>query len=269
MMDYLAPVAPAPPAMLAPLPGVRVPLRAHVMVATPCYTGSVAHEYCHSLQLETMLCLSKGVLLEPVYAAGFSLVQHARNWLNAEFLARPEFTHILWIDDDLGWAPGAILKLLDCDLDAVGGCYTTKSPKNPVYPYESLGPVVGSLQPVRKLPGGFLLLKRHVVEKVSASCERYLLDHNGETRESAHVFDLALVAAADRPGKLRLLGEDFVMAQRILEAGFGLYCYTDINFMHLGRHAWRGNLAKTLAEEAARGFTGQGSEAAHRKNTEA
>jgi hypothetical protein len=241
-------------------------VKARVFVATPCYSGNVAHECALAMQIASIYCILRGVVLDWQIAAGFSLVQHGRNWLNAEFLSRKDCTHLLWLDDDLGFSPDAIIRMLERDLDAVAGAYTTKHPVTPLFPYEALGPVVDGLQEARKVPGGFTLLKRHVVEKLSDYCETYLLEHDGLVRESPHLFDLALVDSQDRPGKKQLLGEDFVMNHRLLEAGFKLFVETNIDFMHLGRHAWHGNLAKTLAEEVAAGVTGQGSLDAHQRN---
>lgn len=236
-------------------------LRARIMVATPTYTGDTVCEHTQAIQLATMHCLTKGVVLDVVHAPGFSLVQYARNWLTAEFLSRPECTHLLWVDADIGFEANAIMKLVDRNLDAVGGVYTTKHPTKPIYPYESIGPVIDGLQEVRKLPGGFLLLSRRAVESVVAMCEWHDIEHNGETRRSPHVFDLVL------NGK-QLLGEDFVFTQRLLNAGFKVFVETNITFVHIGRYAWVGNLARTLAQEAEKGV-GQGTADAWKHNEQA
>lgn len=249
----------------------RVTVARRVLVCTPTHSGDVVHECALSMQLATIHCLLRGVLLEWTFAAGFSLIQHGRNWLHQEFLSREDCHYLLWLDADVAFDPDAVVKMMHSlethGLDAVAGVYTTKHPRSPIFPYESLGPAVDNLQPARKVPGGFLLMSRSAAEAVTANCERYLLEHNGETRESAHVFEVPLVDSQEHPGKKKLLGEDFVLSKRLLDAGKKLYVQTDINFMHLGRHAWRGNLANTLAAEAAAGVTGQGSEDAHQINT--
>lgn len=245
-------------------------IKARIFVATPTYSGTVEHECALSMQVATIHCLMRGVVLDWQMASGFSIVQHGRNWLNAEFLSREDCTHILWLDADVAFDPDAITKMLHSleskGLDAVAGVYTTKHPKTPLFPYESLGPAVDNLQPARKVPGGFLLVKREAAIAVAETCEAYMLSHNGETREAPHVFDIPLVESRDHPGKLELLGEDFVFCQRLLEAKRSIYVQTDIAFMHLGRYAWHGRLSDTLVAEATAGFTGQGSEVAHTKN---
>lgn len=225
------------------------------MVATPTYSGAVAFECALSMQVATVLCLARGVLLEWVPVNGFSLVQCARDWLTAEFLSRPEFTHLLWLDDDLGFDPDAILKLLDSNLDVVGGVYPVKCDAGDQFTYIPSGDTVGYLQPVDRLPGGFLLVKRHVVETVAARCEHYQQHYkpsSNETRRTAHVFDVVLIDDPANPGTKILIGEDYLFCRRLLEAGFPLYARTDIRFSHIGRHAWSGRLsdhqrAKTAA----------------------
>lgn len=243
-------------------------IAARVMVATPTYTGDVVHECAMAMQIATVHCLMRGVALDWVFAAGCSLVQLARDWLHAEFLERKECTHLLWLDADLSFMPDVIMRMLCRNLDVVAGVYTTKSPTNPVFPYEGLGPVVNGLQQARKIPGGFILVKRHVAQAVAESCETYELNHNEQTRESAHIFEVPLIESEKDPSKKVMLGEDYVYCHHLQTLGFKIAVETDIGFAHIGRHAWHANLAKTLKDEAERGFSGQGSTAAHQINTD-
>jgi hypothetical protein len=225
--------------------------RARVMVATPTYTGAVAHECAQSMTIAAVHCATKGIILEWVFAAGFSLVQNGRNWLNAEFLDRPEFTHLLWLDDDLNFAPGAIVTLLARNLDAVGGVYTTKHPTAAIFPYQAKGPVVDGLQEVLRLPGGFLLVSRRAAEAVAAACGNwYELEHDGKKRMSPHVFE---VIVKDE----KMWGEDFVYCERLMHAGFKVYVETNLPFGHIGRYSWNANLGRVLAEESAKGVEGE------------
>lgn len=245
---------------------MEVKVKARVFVATPTYTGAPAFECALAMQIASIHSILRGVVLDWQFAAGFSLVQHGRNWLNAEFLTRTDCTHILWLDDDVAFTPDAIVRMLERDLDVVAGVYTNKHPTSPAFPYEALGPVVDGLQDARKVPGGFMLLKRKVVETVSDACECYVLEHDGKHRRSPHLFDLALVDSMDFPGEKALLGEDYVLCHRLIETGYKIAVETNIDFMHMGRRAWSGNLARTLAAEAEAGICGQGSDDAHVKN---
>jgi hypothetical protein len=102
-------------------------------------------------------------------------------------------------------------------------------------------------------------MTRTIVEKVVAACDWHIIEHNGESRRSPRFFDLRLDGE-------KLVGEDFVACERLRRAGAKIYVETNLTFKHYGRQAWNGNLAKTLAEEAASGFAGQGTPEAWDKN---
>jgi|SRR6185437_1101467 len=233
--------------------------KAHIITATPTYTGDVCCDYANCLSLAGMHCILRNVWIEPRFAAGFSLVEYARNWLVAEFLQNKAATHLFWIDSDLFFQPDAVYKMVARGKDVIAGVYSTKHETSPVFPYTALGPVVDGLQEAERVPGGFLCMTRKAVEKVVSTCEWHEIDHNGEQRMSPRFFDLRL------DGK-HLVGEDYIASERLRKAGFKIYVETDISFKHYGRKAWNANLAKTLQKEKEQGFEGQGSDTAWEKN---
>ena len=180
---------------------------------------------------------------------GFQLVQCARDWLGRRFLNRQPSSHTcVSPDDDLGFDPDAIMKLIDSDLEAVGGVpIRVKCDAGDQFTLYTIRRYGGEyLQPVDRLPGGFLLVKRHAVEAVAARCEhyqQYYRPSSNETRRTAHVFDVVLVDDPANPGTKILIGEDYLFCRRLSEAGFPLYARTDIHFSHIGRHAWSGRLS--------------------------
>ena len=76
--------------------GVDAP--ANVMVATPAYGGAVQLSYVRSL----LGYAAAGLRFTLVGIANESLVTRARNALLSTFHARPEYTHLLFLDADLG-----------------------------------------------------------------------------------------------------------------------------------------------------------------------
>jgi hypothetical protein len=236
--------------------------KAHIMCATPSYTGQVETDYANALAVASMHLALRGYLLNPRFASGFSLVEYARNWLVAEFLSIKDATHLMWIDSDLFFQPDAIFRLLQRDLPVVCGVYTTKTDdlEKCIYPYTALGPEENGLQEAERVPGGFMLMTRAAVERVCEDCEWMPIEHQGETRQSPRFFDLLM-----KDGKLH--GEDYIACARLRAAGFKIFVETDISFKHYGRKAWPANLARTLQAERESGFEGQGTKAAWDKNT--
>jgi hypothetical protein len=97
-----------------------------------------------------------------------SLITRARNTLTAKFLTNPDSTHLMFIDADIGWEPWHLLVMLNADKDVIGGLYPMKSIpiKWCVNGFEG-AKEDGALQEVSKTGTGFLLIKRHVFEKLN------------------------------------------------------------------------------------------------------
>lgn len=228
----------------------EIPIRYRIMVATPCHTGEVSCEMAQTVQLASVGCLLRGILLDWRFVIGNSLVQTARNWLAAEFLSSPEHTHLLWWDSDIGADPDGIIKLLESDKDVVAGAYLVKQP-NSFYPYMPTGPVVDNLQPVSRIASGFMLIKRAPFEAIASACDTYVMATQGRERLVPHIFDIALIPSHTNPDEKQVLGEDFVLCQRLLEAGFEIYARTDIKIAHYGRIAYTGCLGDDIARDIA------------------
>jgi hypothetical protein len=97
-----------------------------------------------------------------------SLITRARNTLTAKFLINPDSTHLMFIDADIGWEPWHLLVMLNADKDVIGGLYPMKSLpiKWCVNGFDG-AKEDGALQEVSKTGTGFLLIKRHVFEKLN------------------------------------------------------------------------------------------------------
>lgn len=242
--------------------------RARVCVAIPTYTCEVHVRLLESLTAAWVYCLVNGVELELRTAARFSLVQYARNYLVQEFLSDETFTHLFWLDADLGFDARAIVRLLEHDKDVVGGVYPVKS--FPMwFPYEADGDERNRLHKAKMLPGGFMLCTRRAVQAVADASPRFILTHAGRDYVAPHVFDLVLsddeeaqkALAALPVGEVkhlpkgadpaRLLGEDLIFSRKLRDAGFDLWVDPDIDFRHCGMMEWGGNLARTIEAEAA------------------
>jgi hypothetical protein len=100
-----------------------------------------------------------------------SLVTRARNTMVAKFLNTKESTHLMFIDADIGWEPWHLLLLLNHDVDVVGGLYPMKTLPlqwvvNGIHDGEKRAD--GNLEEVSKTGTGFMLVKRHVFEKLES-----------------------------------------------------------------------------------------------------
>jgi hypothetical protein len=64
--------------------------------------------------------------LDFYFNPGDSLVTRARNDCVAYFLSNPAFTHLFWIDADIGFSSDAAFRLLLSDRDVTAGVYPIK-----------------------------------------------------------------------------------------------------------------------------------------------
>src|ERR1700760_1152234 len=87
-------------------------IHANVYVATPSYGAVVATEYVLGL-LDLYEASSRyGFGLQTNFNSFDSLITRARNTMVAEFLADSRFTHLMWIDGDIGFKGADVLRLL-------------------------------------------------------------------------------------------------------------------------------------------------------------
>lgn len=220
--------------------------RTRVMVATPTYSGELHHRYVESYTAASIYCLFHKVELELKIVSGASLIQYARNQLIREFLEDDTYTHMMWIDADVGFDPRAIMKLIDHGKDIIGGVYPMKC--MPVqWPYEPLrGEQTADVHRANILPGGFMLCSRKAIQAVADAAPGYWHYTGGLRYRTKHVMDLVLENDT-------LLGEDVILCRRFQQAGFDVWVEPDIAFSHTGKWEWRGVLKKAIEQGALQG----------------
>ena len=89
---------------------------ANVMIATPAYGGAVQLSYVRSL----LDFAAAGIAFALVGIANESLVTRARNALLSTFHARTAFTHLLFLDADVGLSAQGLARMLAAGRDVIG-----------------------------------------------------------------------------------------------------------------------------------------------------
>lgn len=141
-----------------------------VHICMPCYGGMLTEQCFMSFVKWSNVCRQLGIDWTVETMTNESLISRARNTLTAKFLNTPGSTHLMFIDADIGWEPWHLLVLLNADKDVIGGLYPMKSipVKWCVNGIPGIEPEENGLQEVSKTGTGFLLIKRHVFEKLDA-----------------------------------------------------------------------------------------------------
>jgi hypothetical protein len=139
-----------------------------VHICMPCYGGQLTESTFMSFIKWSNTARQLGIDWTMETMTNESLITRARNTLTAKFLTNPDSTHLMFIDADIGWEPWHLLVMLNADKDVIGGLYPMKSLpiKWCVNGFDG-AKEDGALQEVSKTGTGFLLIKRHVFEKLN------------------------------------------------------------------------------------------------------
>ena len=169
------PTTDTPAAQQGPGPGqVQVNIdflkTTRVHICMPCYGGMLTESTFMSYIKWANTARQLGIDWTMETMTNESLISRARNTLTAKFLANPDSTHLMFIDADIGWEPWHLLVMLNRDVDVIGGLYPMKSlpVKWCVNGFDGAEEGPDGLQEVTKTGTGFLLMKRHVFEKLNA-----------------------------------------------------------------------------------------------------
>lgn len=147
-----------------------------IYVAIPAYECRVGVETVRALLNETLAAHVLGFDLQVAFVPGTSAIWQARNQIAAEFMAASSDPddRLVMIDADVAWEVGQLIRLATQPVEFVGGCYRYKAEPED-YPIGWLNkpelwadPETGLLE-VAHLPGGFLSIKRSVLEKLTAA----------------------------------------------------------------------------------------------------
>jgi len=96
-----------------------------VMIGTPCHSGSVHCRYANSLAGTIALGAKLNIGIYPLFIPGNAMVHSARNEVVQRFM-KSDYDDLVFIDADISWDPEHFFRLLNHDVQAVGGTYPYK-----------------------------------------------------------------------------------------------------------------------------------------------
>jgi hypothetical protein len=136
----------------------------------PCYGGQLFEQNFMSYIKWSNTARQLGLDWTMETMTNESLISRARNTLCAKFLNTTDSTHLMFIDADIGFEPWHILAMLNHDKDVIGGLYPMKTlpVKWVVNGFPGAEEGENGLQEVSKTGTGFMLIKRHVFEKMNS-----------------------------------------------------------------------------------------------------
>ena len=209
-----------------------------VHIAMPCYGGMLTESTFMSFIKWANTARQLGIDWTLETMVNESLISRARNTLTAKFLLQEGATHLFFVDADIGWEPWHLLVLLNRDVDVIAGLYPMKTMpiKWVVNGFEGAEEGPDGFQEVSKAGTGFLLMKRHVFEKMNShpAVKPYKNDIGLDPKYDAHLktyFDTAV-----RQG--RYYSEDWTFCENWRDLGGKVYVDKRVLLRHSGAYVF-------------------------------
>ncbi|QOF80020.1 hypothetical protein [Variovorax sp. 38R] len=243
------------------------------VIVTPSHDGKFFQNYVASLLNFTINAERAGMKMQVLMHQGESLVTRARNNCVAQFLANTEWTHLFWVDADIGFSAEAAFRLLLSGYDIAAGVYPLKRENWPedgvvagttqqqfeagftrytvnAAPAEGSTQIELEVQPdgfmkMTEAPTGFMSIRRNVFERLMAAYPdlQYVPDSIGEADRGLHYrfFDVMV-----DPLTRRYLSEDYGFCRLWSGLGESVYIDANSNLTHQGAKLYRGDFAHSL-----------------------
>jgi len=226
-----------------------------VFVATPSIYGKVDAGYVASLQESMVFSAKHGVDTRLQILDKCSILPHARNRLVAEFLAS-DCTHLLFVDDDMGWPKQAILELLAHEKDVIAAVGVTKDPDPEKRKFcVVMDPAITKYDAergiirVKAVGTGFMLISRACIEKMWQAYKAYAA---GPPPDKPELGPISRVFHFDYESADGLWGEDYVFCRRWRELGGEIWIDPSIRLEHHGAYVFTGTYLDYLQAKRER-----------------
>jgi len=212
----------------------------NVMIAAPSYDGTITVWHASALSETCKLGLTKEINVYCIYMSYDSLVQRARNDI-VQLALDQQVDDLVFIDCDVDWTPEDFFKLLEYDVDVVGGIYPKKGDEED-YPVKALNQNLkfeeNGLIEVEGIATGFLRLTRKALQTVSDDSIEYTESH--KPKPIKMVFDITV----DEKGEL--ISEDIVFCRKWRKLGGKVWLDPSIKLSHVGTKRWNGDFMRWL-----------------------
>lgn len=210
-----------------------------VFVAIPCYSHGVHTGCMLSLMRLDRLLRDEGIALDLFVSNGHAYIENSRNMLASMFMDSSDADALLFVDDDVQFDEHAVLKMLRCGAEVVGGLYPHKA-----YRWKDNRQtlqVVKSDKDIRPDPHsdavvevegvgtGLLLIHRSALETMAATTKRY--KDSRTTTMMYQFFELAIDDDVMR-------GEDFKFCKKWRACGGRVYVAPWAKCAHWGMHGF-------------------------------
>jgi len=200
-----------------------------VLVATPCYDLKVKQIYKESLEATKEHAKGHGVDVSLIVLGNCPFIDVARDNL-AQSCLDGDYTHLFYIDSDLGWEPESFAGIVTSPHPVSAGVYPQRRDEER-FVFRSMGDPVDGWIPCDRMGAGFLCIKRDMLETLAEEADKYIY----RDREIPNLFEIHK--------KGSFVGEDISFCKNYTKRHGPIWVWPNIDFNHDGR---KGNLLRAL-----------------------
>lgn len=205
-----------------------------IFIGTPAFDGKVNVQYAVALAETRLMLATNGIdCMMRIHTSG-SLLVRERNDLVKSFL-RSDATHMLCIDSDIGWAAQSVKAMIEHCEPFVAALYPARGDKS--FLFRGIYGEDGGMKMSEKrliemeyIPAGFMLIQRHVLEKMIEDTPHLYYEPKAESLK--HASGHYLFATEIYEGEF--WGEDYVFCRRARQSGFRIWVDPFVQIDHAG-----------------------------------
>lgn len=240
--------------MNAPANSNTPKFKGHLFIAVVTYRPEIDYRVKDAVEAACFELSRNGWLVTPATKPGSADLCDNRNTIAAHFYANPDYTHALFVDADVSWEPGAILRLVSHPVDFVLGAYPKRSEgegypiKKLPGPIEFVDPRTGKYHPngIAKIaggPGGLMRISRACIEKmIAAHADEWYGQPQVEPIKKA--WDLFQFSIIDH----ERISEDMNFCRKWRDLGGDVWVDPHLKLHHHGGKTYSGCFAEHLME---------------------
>ena len=215
-----------------------------IFVAVPSVDKRIFCNCHQSLMNALQVLLACNIQFNFCYEVGLPYISMARNNLVRKFMMS-DCTHMVFIDADVGFAPGAFHDLIISKEDVIGGAYPKKQETEEYAVRLKKGDDGGvifnnGVVMAEGLATGFMKISRVAIEQMQAAYPELMYNDGISNQETYNFFGEFMIDG-------RMFYDDFGFCFLWEKTGGSMWALPNITFTHSGSKDYRGNLHEYLA----------------------
>jgi len=224
-----------------------------LFIGIPCHDGRLNVKTAFNLAQLMPDAMRLGVAVTLSDISNCSIITLARNSLVNEFL-KTDCTELLFIDSDVVATSDDILRLMaqSGGKDITAGTYPRRAKDKKFFTdlyFDENDELEfdGSMMRVKRIGTGFMLIQRHVIEKMAEAHPEWSYKNKPTGERMAALFDFDIVDD-------QYVGEDYLFCDRASEMGFTVHVDVDISLPHIGSEYFTRNFREEVVVPLLQGI---------------